>query len=302
MSRDACQRLCADRWVVWDGGGREVVARCGEVSRGRSTGGVVVRREGPNAKPSVRTFVLVVVALTAANPCVGPGREGRRVKPEDARPERSSDPAPDDTAAHPAEASLWEQVFSRENLAKALRRVEQNTGAAGIDGIAPRSCGPGFTVHWPEVRSQLDAGTYRPRPARRVMIPKPSGGERMLGVPAVTSYPRSSRQSLGSLVVTSSSTQPDSPPAPAARQGRARAMDPLAPQDRLPGQLRTRRRADHRPDRRAPRRLNWHGLRLDQNRQAPRTPRAGQPSLHPIPTKDRATMPQARSNSVHITQ
>ena len=38
--------------------------------------------------------------------------------------------------------------------------------------------------HWPEVRSQLDAGTYRPQPVRRVMIPKPSGGLRMLGVPA----------------------------------------------------------------------------------------------------------------------
>lgn len=56
---------------VVDGGGREAVARRGEVSRGRSTGGIVGRREGPNAKPSVRTFVLVVVALTAANPFGG---------------------------------------------------------------------------------------------------------------------------------------------------------------------------------------------------------------------------------------
>ena len=38
--------------------------------------------------------------------------------------------------------------------------------------------------HWPEVRSQLEAGTYRPLPVRRVMIPKPSGGQRALGVPA----------------------------------------------------------------------------------------------------------------------
>ena len=47
------------------------------------------------------------------------------MKPEDARSERSNDPALDDTAAHPAEAgSLWEQFLSRGNLAEALRRVE----------------------------------------------------------------------------------------------------------------------------------------------------------------------------------
>jgi len=39
--------------------------------------------------------------------------------------------------------------------------------------------------HWPQIRSQLDAGTYQPQPVRRVMIPKPSGGLRKLGVPAV---------------------------------------------------------------------------------------------------------------------
>ena len=44
---------------------------------------------------------------------------------------------------------------------------------------------PWLHGHWPEVRSALDAGTYRPQPVRRVMIPKPSGGQRMLGVPAV---------------------------------------------------------------------------------------------------------------------
>jgi len=59
------------RGVVRDGGAREGVARCGEVSRGRITSGDRYRWEGPNAKPSVRTFVLVVVALIAANPLGG---------------------------------------------------------------------------------------------------------------------------------------------------------------------------------------------------------------------------------------
>jgi RNA-directed DNA polymerase len=106
------------------------------------------------------------------------------VKPEDALPERSNDPAPDGTAAHPASGGLWEQLLARENLAGALRRVEQNAGAAGIDGMSTKDLRPWLHDHWPEVRSALDAGTYRPQPVRRVMIPKPSGGLRMLGVPA----------------------------------------------------------------------------------------------------------------------
>jgi hypothetical protein len=66
--------LCGVRRVARDGAGREAGARDGEVSRGRSTsrdrgGGW----EGPNAKPSVRTFMLVAVALTAANPFGGLG-------------------------------------------------------------------------------------------------------------------------------------------------------------------------------------------------------------------------------------
>jgi hypothetical protein len=59
------------RGVVRDGDAREGVARCGEVSRGRITSGDRYRWEGPNAKPSVRTFVLVVVASIAANPFGG---------------------------------------------------------------------------------------------------------------------------------------------------------------------------------------------------------------------------------------
>ena len=105
------------------------------------------------------------------------------MKPEDSRPERSNDPAPDGTAAHPAPVGLWELVLARENLAEALRRVEQNAGAPGIDGMNTEELRLWLHDHWPEVRSMLDAGTYRPQPVRRVMIPKPSGGLRKLGVP-----------------------------------------------------------------------------------------------------------------------
>ena len=108
------------------------------------------------------------------------------MKPDGPRPEQSSSPAPGDTAPHPAEAgSLWEQFLSRSNLAEALRRVEQKAGAPGIDGMSTKELRPWLRDDWPRVRSQLDAGTYRPQPVRRVMIPKPSGGVLMLGVPAV---------------------------------------------------------------------------------------------------------------------
>ncbi len=107
------------------------------------------------------------------------------MKPEESRPERSHGPAPDGTVAYPAEAGfLWEELLSRGNLAEALRRVEQNAGAAGIDGMSTKELRPWLHDHWPEIRSALEAGTYRPQSVRRVMIPKPSGGMRKLGVPA----------------------------------------------------------------------------------------------------------------------
>jgi len=107
------------------------------------------------------------------------------VKPDGTQTERSGDSAPGDTTTHPARAGLWEEVFSRKNLARALRRVEHNAGAPGIDGMTTRDLRPWLHEHWPKVRGELDAGTYQPRAVRRVMIPKPAGGQRPLGVPTV---------------------------------------------------------------------------------------------------------------------
>jgi hypothetical protein len=79
--------------------------------------------------------------VEGSQPRRGPSWEVRRVKPEGSQPERSPSPAPSDTAPHLAAASLWEQVLSRENLAAALRRVEQNAGAPGTDGMSTKELG-----------------------------------------------------------------------------------------------------------------------------------------------------------------
>jgi RNA-directed DNA polymerase len=74
-------------------------------------------------------------------------------------------------------------MLSPQNLGRALRRVEANRGAPGVDGMTTGQLRPWLHEHWGQVREALDAGTYQPSPALRVVIPKPGGGERLLGVP-----------------------------------------------------------------------------------------------------------------------
>lgn len=108
------------------------------------------------------------------------------VNSEEAPTERSDRPAQSERGAQPVRVEeLWGEVFSRENLNRALQRVESNKGAPGVDGMTVAELRPWLKVHWPEVRARLDAATYRPAPVRRVTIPKPDGGERELGVPTV---------------------------------------------------------------------------------------------------------------------
>ncbi|PBC67386.1 group II intron reverse transcriptase/maturase [Streptomyces sp. TLI_235] len=92
-------------------------------------------------------------------------------------------------AHHPTdnhcEPDLWGAIFAKENLLAALRRVEGNRGAPGVDGLSTEELRPWIAQNWPRVWAALDAENYRPAPARRVTIPKPNGGERMLGIPTV---------------------------------------------------------------------------------------------------------------------
>lgn len=78
-----------------------------------------------------------------------------------------------------------EEVVSPENYGKALKAVIANGGAPGIDGMKTEELNGHLLKHWPKIHGKLMAGTYTPSPVRRVEIPKPNGGKRMLGIPTV---------------------------------------------------------------------------------------------------------------------
>ena len=81
--------------------------------------------------------------------------------------------------------SLMEKVVERENLKKALKRVEQNKGAPGIDGMQTNELLGYLKENWDNIKRMLIDGTYKPNPVRRIEIPKPDGGVRELGIPTV---------------------------------------------------------------------------------------------------------------------
>ena len=82
-------------------------------------------------------------------------------------------------------SDLMEKVCERQNLQAALKRVRQNAGSPGIDGMTVEELPDHLRVHWPRLREDLLAGRHQPQPVRRVAIPKPGGGERKLGIPTV---------------------------------------------------------------------------------------------------------------------
>jgi len=80
---------------------------------------------------------------------------------------------------------LMERVLEKDNMVQAHKRVKQNGGSAGVDGMSVERLTDHLTKHWLKVRQTLLTGTYQPQPVKRVMIPKPGGGERPLGIPTV---------------------------------------------------------------------------------------------------------------------
>ena len=86
----------------------------------------------------------------------------------------------------PAISEQWiEEVCERENCKQALKRVKANKGSPGVDRMTVQQLPEYLKQHWPAIREQLQSGTYKPQPVKRVEIPKPDGGVRKLGIPTV---------------------------------------------------------------------------------------------------------------------
>jgi group II intron reverse transcriptase/maturase len=84
-----------------------------------------------------------------------------------------------------AGARLMEEIVSRANMMKAYNRVVSNKGAAGVDCMTTGQLKGCLQSEWPRIKEELLNGAYTPLPVRKVEIPKPGGGTRMLGIPTV---------------------------------------------------------------------------------------------------------------------
>lgn len=80
---------------------------------------------------------------------------------------------------------LLEDVLERNNMLEAMYRVIRNKGSYGIDGMKTDELREHVKKTWVTVKAKLLEGKYNPSPVRRVEIPKPDGGVRLLGIPTV---------------------------------------------------------------------------------------------------------------------
>lgn len=80
---------------------------------------------------------------------------------------------------------LLTQTLARANMVMAWKRVKANRGSAGVDGLTIEATSGYLKTHWLRIREELQTGRYRPRPVRRVQIPKSGGRMRELGIPTV---------------------------------------------------------------------------------------------------------------------
>jgi len=81
--------------------------------------------------------------------------------------------------------NLIDKVIANNNLWKAYKKVKDNNGAPGVDGITVVQLKSHMKKYYEPLKSKLKDGSYQPQPVKRVAIPKPDGSKRYLGIPCV---------------------------------------------------------------------------------------------------------------------
>ena len=141
-----------------------------------------MRREGPNGEESETSVELVGVQRQKSGQLELPlGGEGEALS--DGGSGETSTANRDTERSGRNDGLLMEAVVERGNVIAALKRVQRNKGSPGIDGMTTEALRDHLRETWPSLREQLLAGTYRPRPVKRQLIPKKAGGVRELGIP-----------------------------------------------------------------------------------------------------------------------
>jgi len=82
-------------------------------------------------------------------------------------------------------SNLLDKILARENMLSAMKRVIANKGSHGVDGMKYDELREFIVKNWMKIKAKLLEGKYIPSPVRRVEIPKPNGGVRLLGIPTV---------------------------------------------------------------------------------------------------------------------
>ena len=78
-----------------------------------------------------------------------------------------------------------ERILSTDNVVSAMKRVIANKGSHGVDGMRVYELKQFLNMNWSNIREDILNDDYKPMPVRRVEIPKPNGGTRLLGIPTV---------------------------------------------------------------------------------------------------------------------
>jgi group II intron reverse transcriptase/maturase len=80
---------------------------------------------------------------------------------------------------------LLERILDSRNVRRAYEQVMVNKGSGGVDGIEIEGFKSHIQAVWPSVKTAIQEGKYQPSSVRKVEIPKPGGGTRILGIPTL---------------------------------------------------------------------------------------------------------------------